>query len=526
MRKLVYLIILLVLLLAGTLMLRKYHQSLPIPSILMPAAEEEDTVASDYLSANVAQRSGDIQGAIKYFEKALSKDAENNEIIQRLYGLYIFNGQYDLAIEHAKRQVEIDKSKATAPKDMDPISYLLVSLDKFKNKDVKAIAPLLEPVADPKIPNKTHIDGVMIPMVLVWSYVVDERYTDAFRVIDNITSDYMSSIFSYNRALINDIANNKKVLIEGKNYSPHERGERLLSDVFFEIGKYSLQSGNLEESVVYLRLARFLNPDSYKLKKILAVAFESMGKLKEALAIYNEIPESSENYGETLLSIALLNHGMEDDAKAIQTLERLKGISGYEYKAIFGMGTIKMSENKYDEAIKYFEEAISKIEKPAKEDWNIFFNLGVAYEKKDNWDKAEEYLKRSVQLYPENPESLNYLAYSWIIRNKNIKQARAMLEAAVIRSGGAPHILDSYGWALFKLGYYKEAIPFLEQASNGMSYSTVINDHLGDVYWKAGRKREAKFQWKKALDAFDKDQDLTPEITKEQLQKKIDSGLE
>ncbi len=101
-----------------------------------------------------------------------------------------------------------------------------------------------------------------------------------------------------------------------------------------------------------------------------------------------------------------------------------------------------------------------------------------------------------------------------------------MLEAAVIRSGGAPHILDSYGWALFKLGYYKEAIPFLEQASNGMSYSTVINDHLGDVYWKAGRKREAKFQWKKALDAFDKDQDLTPEITKEQLQKKIDSGLE
>lgn len=530
MRRVVYLLIFLVLLIAGTLLIRKYHESLPIPqlSILTPAKDPEDekTAASAYLSGTVAQKSGDMVGAAKYFEMALHKDPENKDIIQRLYGIYVFNGDFDKAIEHAKRQVEIDKGVNLEPKKRDPITYLLVALDEFKKKNVKAIPELLTPIADPSIPNKTHVNGVLVPMVLVWGYVADEKYRDAFNVIDNIAADFMSSIFSYNRALINDISNNKQVLIDGKNYSLHEKGEKFLSNIFFEIGKYSFQTESLEEAVVYLRIALFLDPNSYNLKKMLGVALESMGKLKEAVAIYEQVPESSSNYAEVLISIALDEHNLGNDTKSIETLEKLKQIKGNEYKALFGMGTIRMSENKYHDAIKFFEEAKAEIKEPKKEDWNIFFNLGVAYEKIDDWIKAEENLKKSVKLYPENPESLNYLAYSWLIRNQNIKQARAMLEAAVIRSGGAPHILDSYGWAMFKLGYYKEAIPFLEQAANNMSYSTVINDHLGDAYWKVGRKREAKFQWKKALDVFDKDQDLTPEITKEQLQQKIDTGLQ
>ena len=100
-----------------------------------------------------------------------------------------------------------------------------------------------------------------------------------------------------------------------------------------------------------------------------------------------------------------------------------------------------------------------------------------------------------------------------------------MLEAAVIRSGGAPHILDSYGWALYKLGLYKEALPFLEQADIAKSQSTIINSHLGDLYWKLGRKREARFQWNKAIDGFDKDDAITSEITKDELLKKVKEGI-
>jgi predicted negative regulator of RcsB-dependent stress response len=29
--------------------------------------------------------------------------------------------------------------------------------------------------------------------------------------------------------------------------------------------------------------------------------------------------------------------------------------------------------------------------------------------------------------------------------------------------------------------------------------NSVINDHLGDAYWTAGRQNEARFQWQRAL---------------------------
>ncbi len=482
-------------------------------------------MVSDYLAGTVAQQSGNTKDAIKYFEKALLKDPENAEIIKRLYVLHLFNGEYERAIEHAKREVEIDKKNKVKPEKRNAVAYLLVAISEFNDSGTKEVPVLLEPIINSGNDKKTHLEGVVMPMVVAWSYVVNEDYRNAFRVIDGITSEYMLSVFSYNRALINDIANNKQVLIDGKNYTLQEKSKKFLSDVFFEIGQYSLQGQNLEEAVVYFRFARYLDPNSYKFKRMLAITYESMGKLAEAIEIYHEVPESSQNYGDTLLSIALAEYKLGQNREALEHLKKLESLKGFEYQSLFGMGTIRMAEGKYEEAIKYFEKAKEKIVKETPEHWNLYFNLGISYEKLDDWVNSEANLKKSVALFPQNPESLNYLAYSWLVRNKNIKQARAMLEAAVIRSGGAPHILDSYGWALYKLGYYKEAIPFLEQAINGMAYSTVINDHLGDSYWKVGRKREARFQWQKALDAFDKDQDITPEVTKEFLRHKINTGL-
>jgi tetratricopeptide (TPR) repeat protein len=527
MRRIIYLVIFLVLLITGSLLLRKYYQSVPVPSIFTATekGEENKSMISNYLSGTVAQQTGDTRSAIKYFEAALLKDPENPEIIKRLYVLSLFNGEYETAIRHAKRVQQIDIKNQTKPEDIDSIAYLLIALSEFGTKDKVLIPSILEPLLNVKKEKRTHLDGVVIPMVLAWSYVVQEDYTNAFKVIDGITTEYMLSVFSYNRALINDLAHNKTILYEGKNYTLEEKSKKFLADIFFEMGQFSLQNKNLNEAVIYLRLARYLDSKSYKLKRMLGVTFEAMGKLEDAVSIYREVPESSENYGDTLLSIALAEYRLGENEKSIKSLQKLQSMKGFEYQAAFGMGSIKMAENKHEEAIKYFETAKAKIEKETPDNWNLYFNLGVSYEKLGDWDKAEANLKKSVELYPQNPESLNYLAYSWLIRNKNIKQARAMLEAAVIKSGGAPHILDSYGWALYKLGFFKEAIPFLEQATSAMPYSVVINDHLGDAYWKVGRKREAKYQWQKALDVFEKDTDITPEVSKEFIQHKIDTGI-
>jgi Flp pilus assembly protein TadD len=95
-----------------------------------------------------------------------------------------------------------------------------------------------------------------------------------------------------------------------------------------------------------------------------------------------------------------------------------------------------------------------------------------------------------------------------------------MLREAVRLKPRDGYIIDSLGWAYYRLGRYDEAVRELERAIELRPADPVINDHLGDAYWKVGRRLEARFQWNHA-------RDLNPEP--EDLQKilhKIEHGME
>ena len=77
-----------------------------------------------------------------------------------------------------------------------------------------------------------------------------------------------------------------------------------------------------------------------------------------------------------------------------------------------------------------------------------------------------------------------------------------------------PSINDSLGFALYNLGYYAMAIPYLERAAELYPSSAVISSHLGDAYWFAHRKNEARFQWKHALSLKDDSGELDIKKTK------------
>jgi tetratricopeptide (TPR) repeat protein len=61
------------------------------------------------------------------------------------------------------------------------------------------------------------------------------------------------------------------------------------------------------------------------------------------------------------------------------------------------------------------------------------------------------------------------------------------------------YIVDSLGWAHYRLGNYKQAAKYLERAVELRPEDPTLNDHLGDALWKVGRQREAYFQWNQAL---------------------------
>jgi tetratricopeptide (TPR) repeat protein len=123
------------------------------------------------------------------------------------------------------------------------------------------------------------------------------------------------------------------------------------------------------------------------------------------------------------------------------------------------------------------------------------------------------------ELNPDQPLILNYLGYSWVDRNMRLKEGLEFIEKAVQLKPDDGYIVDSLGWAHFRLGNYAEAVEHLERAVELRPSDPILNDHLGDALWRVGRIREARYQWELSLT-------LDPEPEEERkIREKLAKGL-
>jgi Flp pilus assembly protein TadD len=137
---------------------------------------------------------------------------------------------------------------------------------------------------------------------------------------------------------------------------------------------------------------------------------------------------------------------------------------------------------------------------PGRADWSLFYFRGIAYERTKDWDKAEADFRKALEFFPDQPLVLNYLGYSMVDNGRNLEEALGMIRKAVELRPTDGYIVDSLGWAYYKLGRFEEAVTELERAVSLRPEDPVIHDHLGDAYWKTGRLLEAQFQWRHARD--------------------------
>ncbi|NBV54312.1 MAG: tetratricopeptide repeat protein [Proteobacteria bacterium] len=134
----------------------------------------------------------------------------------------------------------------------------------------------------------------------------------------------------------------------------------------------------------------------------------------------------------------------------------------------------------------------------------LLFARGAAYERDRDFGRAEKDLRAALQLAPNNPQILNYLAYMLIERGQNLAEALAMLQKAHVLAPRDGAITDSLGWAYFKMDKLGPALKYLELAAEQEPESPEILSHLGDAYAKAGRLEDARKYWQRALDLLEK----------------------
>ncbi len=292
------------------------------------------------------------------------------------------------------------------------------------------------------------------------------------------------------------------------------------AEALFGIAASLSDDASADVAILYLRLALYLEPDLDLAKIVLADRFENLEKFDDAIAVYRTIDKSSPFWSAAAVQAALDETRAGQNDVAIVQLKDIALTDPSDLNAWTALGDAYRSAEKYREAADAYDHAVRLFASEQPEDWAVYYGRAMAEEQSKRWDAAEQDLQHALKLKPDQPEVLNFLGYSWVDQGRRLSEALAMLEKARALSPFDGYIVDSVGWAYYRLGRYEEAAKTLESAVLLEPGNPTINEHLGDAYWKTGRKLDARFQWSHAL-AFDPD--ATQKI---ELEKRLLSGLD
>jgi len=222
-----------------------------------------------------------------------------------------------------------------------------------------------------------------------------------------------------------------------------------------------------------------------------------MDDIDSARLAYNMVPPSSPEYSNARAKLAWSYQTAGDKDTAMRLAADAVAANPNDRDAAITEADLLRANDHYVEAAQVLNRLIAA--EGAKPDWRLLYMRGVSLERSGDWPAAEKDLTQALAQQPDEPELLNYLGYSWIDRGERLSEALDMVRRA---SEADPHsgaMVDSLGWAYYRLGDYPKAVQKLEEAVELDAGDPEINNHLGDAYWKVGRRDEAVFQWRRVL---------------------------
>ena len=272
----------------------------------------------------------------------------------------------------------------------------------------------------------------------------------------------------------------------------------------------------------YLNLAKFLNEDFNSFNSLLAENFYKIDNFEKARKIYENLNRSGEAFrwhSSKQIARMLVQEGDVDEAiKLIR--DTYKNLNKKRIYETFDFAVFLKNNEKFKESIIYYTNVLDRIKKDHPLYPRATDGRGVAFERIGEWNNAEKDLLSSLNADPNQAYVINYLAYSWIEQGIKIEKSLKMLEEAIKLRSNDPYIIDSLGWALFKLERYKESHDYLQMAVRLMPGDPIVNDHYGDALWKNGNELQARYYWNYVLNLEEAEEDI-----KKKIKEKLVNGL-
>lgn len=518
-----------------------------------------------YLSARLAASEHDLDDAAALYRESLSLDPENPDLIDRAFLYTAVSGDLSQAVALAHKMVADEPDNRAA--------RLALAVEAFKRGDYDEARSQIDKSA------KGPFTVLTLSLLDAWATEGQGDSDGALAGLKDVTSEGgTETLASFQSALILDLAGRKdqaeaaykktlasgvspraveaygrflerngrgpearefyEKLIDETSVAPiAKRGiarlnagqvpDRLVStpaegaaEALFGIAASLTDQTSADIAILYLQFALALSPNFDLAKIVLADRYESLEKYDAAIEVYSSVGGDSPYKTAAEVQVAVDENKLNRNADATTDLIAITSAHPNDVSAWTSLGDIYRSADNYKAATDAYDHAIKLLDPPVKEDWPLYFARAVAEDQSGHWDLAQADLQTALKLSPNQAQVLNFLGYSWVDHGSHLTEALAMLEKARALSPYDGYIVDSVGWAYYRLGRYADAAKTLENAVLLVPGDSTINEHLGDAYWRIGRKLDAHFQWSHAL-AFGPDPG-----EKEKLEKKLQSGLQ
>ena len=515
---------------------------------------------SNYFSGIIAYDNNDNLKALKFFKSSKYLIKQHNPYLKNYINTLVLEGKIQQAASEIKLNLTNDNSNFFEAR-------LLLALDSLKKKNYKKSKKHLQSsyefinndrllliVAETlkqylyvfernKISNIKNKFGnfSFINEVFQRCYLNDKSTKVYFNNLINSqnNSDYSRYIFFYlNYLLENDKYEEAKnitddlnylnlslLISQGKYWIESKKTEEfkkifscknpndIVGEFFFLVSNLYSSQDNYEKSNFYLNISNYLNPKFKFNLSLLAENYYINQNYSKTLKILESFDQNDEFYYWFKLKkeTQIISKRNEDESLKFINLN-FKKIKNPSIKIIFDIANFNKNAKKYKEAIKYYDQIISKIDINSQLYAEILYRRGGSYERLGNYVKSDKDLLKSLEINPDDAYVLNYLAYSWLEREYKIDLSLKMLEKAYAKRSNDPYIIDSIGWAYYLTDDYIKAENFLKRAVELMPEDPVVNDHYGDILWKLNRKIQARYFWKNVLNLEETEDEMKKNI--------------
>ena len=522
--------------------------------------------SGSYLAARHAGLHRDANAASLYYRAALRADPRNPDLLSQTFLSVLIDGDVEEAVRLADRLVTMNRTHR--------IARLALGVRAIKHKQYNtARQHLAQSVRDP-------ITDLTSTLLGAWTQVKPGEARQAVEIVDKLMGPEWYAIFKdLHAGMMQELAGNRReagrrleraykvdgnalraVEAFGRWSSRHgsaedalkvfeafdkvlprhpliteamkdiKAGEKLpplvdsvqagAAEALYGLGASIGRQGGEDLGLVFLQLAVYLQPKHGLALLSLADLYENLKKPSMAIKFYERVPSDSPLNRNAQIQLGVNYDAIDRVDEAKGHLNRLIAANPQDVEAIMALGNILRARKSFPECAEVYSQGIATIAKPEKPHWLIYYFRGICRERSKQWEQAEADFKLALTLFPDQPHVLNYLGYSWVDKGVNLDDGMQMIRKAVEQRPDDGYIVDSLGWAFYRIGDFDEAVKHLERAVELKPEDPTINDHLGDAYWKVGRNLEARFQWSHA-------RDLKPEPDElKKIEDKLKSGLE